>query len=136
MAFGYSSADIDLSDRASNADVSSYDLAIYGGVRTGAFIWRGALSYSARRIETARTVSIGLLSEHLTAEYDASAVSIEAEVARPFTSEHSRYEPFLGFAHVSLDTDGFTERGGASALTAASANASVNFATLGRSRGA
>jgi outer membrane autotransporter protein len=44
---------------------------------------------------------------------------------------HLAFEPFANLAYVNLSTDGFTEKGGAAALTGRSDTTSVTFTTLG-----
>jgi outer membrane autotransporter protein len=42
-----------------------------------------------------------------------------------------QFEPFANLAYVDVKTDGFTEKGGAAALTSQSSNTDATFTTLG-----
>jgi outer membrane autotransporter protein len=42
-----------------------------------------------------------------------------------------RFEPFAGLAYVNVHADGFSEQGGAAALTAQSGDTGVTFSTIG-----
>jgi outer membrane autotransporter protein len=94
------------------------------GLRFGA-------AYSLHDIETARSVAFPGFAESLTADYDAETAQAFGELGYRIDTAGASFEPFAGAAYVNLHTDGFTEEGGAAALTSSGTNTGVAFTTLG-----
>ena len=69
--------------------------------------------------------------DSLRGDYNAATAQVFGELAYGFSMGPARFEPFANLAYVNLHTDGFTERGGAAALTGASSNTDATFTTLG-----
>jgi outer membrane autotransporter protein len=78
-----------------------------------------------------RSVAFTGFSDSLSADTDAHSVQLFAEAAYGFGLGRARLEPFAGIAFVHLDTDGFTETGGAAALTNPGWTDDTTFTTLG-----
>jgi fibronectin-binding autotransporter adhesin len=79
---------------------------------------------------TARSPSPGF-ADALTADYNASTVQAFGELGYRIDTAHASFAPFAGLAYVNLDTDGFTEQGGAAALSADDQSTSTTFTSFG-----
>ena len=64
-------------------------------------------------------------------EYDAQSNQAFVETGYRFAANAWEIEPYLQYAHVSYDTDGFQEEGGVTALSGESADGDVGLATAG-----
>jgi len=127
----YNNSNLDADSRASSASVNSYELGLYGGARTGGISWRFGGTVGWHDIDTTRTPSFGAFSETLTAGYSATSGQIFGEVSRSFEHGKIRYEPYASLAHVHLSTGGFSETGGAAALSGAGSTMDTTSTTLG-----
>ena len=128
---GYSHSSFDVDNRASSGSSENYHLGVYGGGRWGALGLRAGAAYSWNRIETNRAVSLPGFADTLGANYDAGTAQIFGEAGYRIESPIAAFEPFANLTYVNLHTDGFTESGGAAALTGAASNNGVTFSTLG-----
>jgi outer membrane autotransporter protein len=128
---GYSHSSFDVDPRASSGSADSWHVGVYGGGQWGALGLRMGAAYSWHDVETERTVVIPGFTDSLTASYDAASAQVFGEIAYGFTAGALAFEPFASLAYVHLHSDGFTEEGGAAALTSPSASTDVTFTTLG-----
>ncbi|WGD29826.1 autotransporter domain-containing protein [Ancylobacter sp. WKF20] len=128
---GYENADIDVDDVASSASVDSYDVGIYGGARLGDLGLRVGASYSWHDIATSRTVAFGNLVNGLTADYDGATTQVFGEVGYDIHLGATTLQPFVSLAYVHLDTDSFTETGGAAALLGEAETFATSYGVLG-----
>ncbi len=128
---GYSRSNFSVDDRMSSGAVDSYTLGVYGGGEQDAFTLSGGLAHSWQSLDTSRSVAFGGFSDSLSASYSARTLQAWGEAAVSFETDTARFEPFANLAYVNLNTDGFTETGGAAALTVASNDVNATFATLG-----
>jgi fibronectin-binding autotransporter adhesin len=120
-----------VSDRNSSSTSDNYHVGLYGGSRWGDLALRSGLSYSWHDVSTRRSVNFAGFSDQLNADYKANTTQAFAELGYRIKTEQADLEPFANLAHVSVRSDGFTERGGAAALTSSGATSDVTFATLG-----
>ena len=67
----------------------------------------------------------------MKADYTARTAQAFGEVGYGMSLGNIASEPFAGLAWVHLNTDGFSEAGGAAALTAPSQSLDATFTTLG-----
>lgn len=128
---GYAQSNFSVDERVSSGSSDNGHLGIYAGAKWGHVALRGGIAYAWHDIETARRVAFGGLSEQLKANYDAGTFQAFGEAGYRIDTATASFEPFAALAHVSLRTDGFTETGGISAVTARSQTANVTFTTLG-----
>ncbi|MEO4001759.1 autotransporter domain-containing protein [Mesorhizobium sp. CAU 1732] len=128
---GYSHSSFKADDRASSGSSDNYHLGIYGGTEWGNVAFRTGAAYTWHDIETHRSVSIPGLTDSLTAGYNAGTFQAFGELGYGFEARDTRFEPFANLSHVSLRTDGFTETGGAAALSSVNQTTSTTFTTLG-----
>ena len=131
VAFGYTSSHADIDDLDSSADTQSGLVGAYAGAEFGAWRVRGGGSYGLNFVDTNRSVSYPGYSETNTASYQAGLGQLFGEVAYATAVGGAAVEPFAGLAWAHLHSDGFTEKGGASALSGDAATADVGYTTLG-----
>ncbi|WP_246674473.1 autotransporter outer membrane beta-barrel domain-containing protein [Mesorhizobium sp. B2-2-2] len=129
---GYGHSSFDADDRDSSGKSDSYHLGLYGGTNWGAIAFRSGAAYSWSSISTRRSVAFNGFADQLSADYDAGTAQVFGELAyKAETGSSFHFEPFANLAYVSVHTDGFTETGGAAALTSASTRTDATFTTLG-----
>jgi len=131
IAGGYQSSGLDIPDRASSASITGHDLAAYAGYERGPLALRFGGAYTWYDIDTARNVAFPGFSDSLSASYHAHTAQAFGELGYDMRAGGFEVEPFGALAYVNLDTEGFTEKGGAAALTGMAADQSVAFTNLG-----
>nr|WP_250889222.1 autotransporter domain-containing protein [Mesorhizobium sp. dw_380] len=129
---GYSHSSFNADDRNSSGKADNYHLGLYGGTNWGAIAFRSGAAYSWSSLSTHRSVAFNGFTDGLSADYDAGTAQVFGELAyKAETSSTFKFEPFANLAYVSVHTDGFTETGGAAALTSAGSTTDATFTTLG-----
>jgi outer membrane autotransporter protein len=128
---GYSHSSFDADARNSAGDSDNYHLGLYGGTNWGAIAFRTGAAYSWDNISTKRSVAFNGFADALSADYDAATAQVFGELAYKVDANQFHFEPFANLAYVDVKTDGFTEKGGAAALTSQSSNTDATFTTLG-----
>jgi outer membrane autotransporter protein len=119
-SLGYTDTNSDVSERNSDADISSYSATLYGGKSFALDTQRqlnvmAGVAYTFHDLETERR--IGGLDQKLNADYDAHTTQVFGEVGYVIGQPDKQYiEPFAGLTISYLDADSFTERGGSAAL--------------------
>lgn len=132
LAFGYDRADYDQDDRTgATGHADRYSLSAYGGRSWGKLALRSGLTYTYSDIDTKRSVSFPYFSDYLKASYEAHSVNGFAETAYAFGDKDSKAEPFANLSYGYVNVPGFTEKGGAAALTAKESNDTLGTTTLG-----
>lgn len=136
LVAGYSRTQFDVNGRLSSGESDNYHLGLYGGAQFGALNLRTGLSYSWHDLSTRRSIVAAGLGDTLRADYDAGTAQIFGELGYRIDLGQSALgqvalEPFAGLAYVVLRSDGFSERGGAAALSSGSDDTSLGYATLG-----
>ena len=134
-SLGYTDTDSSVSDRRSDAEISSYSATVYGGKAFALDTQRqlnvmAGLSYTLHDVETERDISG--LEQKLKADYDVSTTQLFGEVGYVIGQPDKQYiEPFAGLTVTYLDADGFTERGGSAALKGKGETDTQTVSTLG-----
>lgn len=128
---GYSRSSLSVSDRASSGTVNSYMLGAYAGGEWDGFSLKGGLANSWHNLDTARSVAFTGFSDSLSASYSAQIFQAYTEAAYTMEFGSARIEPYANLAYVHRNSDGFTETGGAAALTAAGQSSNATFTTVG-----
>ena len=131
IALGYSRSGFDVDARMSSGDSENFHIAGYAGTKRGALALKGVVAWSHGAVETGRTATVGGLTNRLTADYDASLFEAAIEAGLDLDAGPVMLTPFAGLAVIHAETDGFTETGGAAALTVAGASDTVGVSTLG-----
>ncbi|MBP2449068.1 autotransporter outer membrane beta-barrel domain-containing protein [Rhizobium leguminosarum] len=128
---GYSSTDLNVEDRHSSGSSDNYHFGLYGGTQWGALAFRTGAAYTSHDISTSREVMFPGFSDSLKGDYNAGTTQVFGELGYGMRAGNVAFEPFANLSYISLKTDGFTEKGGAAALTGASATTDATYATLG-----
>lgn len=128
---GYGRSSFSQSGQPASADADSYILGFYGSTQLDALRLSFGGSYGWNSIEADRDISFGNFTDNLNADYDAATAQIFGEAAYRMQLGDALFEPFAGLAQVHVSTDGFTEDGGAAALSVDDATYNVTFANIG-----
>jgi len=128
---GAGNSRFDVDARRSSGSIVDGHLALYGGSQWGPLGLRFGIGYTWHDIDTHRSVAFPGLSENLSAHYGAATLQAFGEVGYRFDSPVATLEPFFDIASIDLHTSGFTETGGAAALTSISGDTNVTYTTLG-----
>lgn len=135
-ALGYTDSKVRVDDLASQADVSGYSAAIYGGksfeAGAGKLNLLVGTSYTWHDVSSKRYASVAGTSQKLTADYGASTTQLFTELgyALPL-ADRATIEPFAGLAWSDLRTRSFSESGGSAALRGQSSSDKQTSTTLG-----
>ncbi|GMB82508.1 hypothetical protein NN6n1_32910 [Shinella zoogloeoides] len=130
-AAGYSRSSFDAKDRRSSGTSDNYHVALYGGATWDALSLRTGAAYTLHDVSTKRIAAFPGLSDTLEGDYRAGTAQVFGELGYGLNAGATTFEPFADLAHVSHHTGGFTEKGGAAALSAGGGTANANFTTLG-----
>lgn len=128
---GYGRSSFSQSGQPASADADSYILGFYGSTQFDALRLSFGGSYGWNSIEADRDISFGSFTDSLKADYDAATAQIFGEAAYRMQLGDALFEPFAGLAQVHVSTNGFTEDGGAAALSVDDATYNVTFANIG-----
>ncbi|WP_353191433.1 autotransporter domain-containing protein [Pandoraea pnomenusa] len=128
---GYSRTNFNVSDRHSSGASDNYHLGLYAGTAWGDLSVRSGAAFTWHDVSTRRGVAFSGYDDSLKAGYRATTTQAFAEIGYGAQAGAIRLEPFVNLAYVNLHTNGFTEQGGAAALSAQSANTGLAFSTLG-----
>lgn len=132
---GYSNTTNKANAINSQSDIDNFHAGVYGGTQfdteSGIIDLNLGANVIWHQVDADRTVSFGGLSNNLSADYDAATTQAFAELGYTYAFDMARLQPFAGVAVMHQWTDGFTETGGASALTADSKDTVLGVSTLG-----
>ncbi|MEZ2409005.1 autotransporter domain-containing protein, partial [Bosea sp. RCC_152_1] len=128
---GYSRSEFDVKGRRSSGESDNYHLGLYGGGQWGALGLRTGASYTWHDVSTSRTIAVAGFGNSLRADYTAGTAQVFGELGYRVDLGRVALEPFAGLAYVNLHTDGFSEAGGAAALSGRRDDTSVGNSTLG-----
>ena len=131
LMVGFTGATIEVGERNSSATSNALHVGGYGRASAGAFDLRFGGLYSTYDVNSSRSVQIVDLDETLTAGYAASAMSAFGEVSYKLDMQGIAIEPFLNASYTSLETEAFSEEGGAAALSVDASTRAMAYATLG-----
>jgi outer membrane autotransporter protein len=131
LAAAYQSQSMKVDDRNSSADIDSFHLAGYAALLNGPFALRAGLAHAWHAIETSRNVAFPGFSDSTRGDYDGHTTQVFGELGYALDYRRFALEPYAGLAYVRVKTDGFTETGGAAALTGLAADTATTFSTLG-----
>ncbi|QWG18721.1 autotransporter outer membrane beta-barrel domain-containing protein [Bradyrhizobium sediminis] len=133
---GYSRSNFRVADRNSSGSSDNYHAGLYGGTQWGDLAFRSGLAYTRHDISTGRSVAFPGFADTLKGDYSAGTTQTFGELGYRIKAGQNplgnlAFEPFANLAYVNLSTNGFTEKGGAAALTSQGGNTGVTFSTLG-----
>jgi len=118
-------------DRRAGVESNDYGLGIYGGTRFGATSLSFGAAYQRHDYSSTRVVGFPGFVERLTADYSGGTGQVFGEVAHEFDFGAVELQPFAQMAYVHDAREGFTETGGASALTVSASSNDALFTTIG-----
>lgn len=128
---GFSQSSHDVEARASSGDSNNIHLGVYGGKNWGALSLRTGAAYSWHDSEVSRRIVSANLNDRTKGSTDARTAQAFGEIGYSFATGGMEIEPFANVAYVNLETDGFTENGGPSALTVEGDTVDTSLTTLG-----
>ncbi len=129
---GYSRTDVNQRARLSSASVDTWSAGLYGGAEAGPWGLGFGVIYNGHAADTRRTVSFtGFSPERLSAGYHARSWQLFAEAGHKVQVGSLMLKPFAGVSHTGFASNGFSESGGAAALTSSSDTDNATFTTLG-----
>jgi outer membrane autotransporter protein len=131
LVAGYSRSDFKVKDRSSSGMSDNYHLGLYGGAAWGDLSFRSGAAYTWHDLTTSRSVAFPGFSDRLKSDYSAGTAQVFGELGYGFRAGNFALEPFANLAYVNLNTGGFTEQGGAAALTSKGTTTGATFTTLG-----
>ncbi|WP_186398116.1 autotransporter domain-containing protein [Stappia sp. P2PMeth1] len=128
---GYSHSSFNVDERASSGSADSYHLGAYGGTEWNDLAFRFGGAYSWHDMSVNRSVAFTGFSDSLSSDYWAGTGQLFGELGYGIDAGSAHFEPFANLAWVNHRTNGFTEQGGAAALTGAEDVINATFTTLG-----
>lgn len=129
---GIGGSDFDLDRRSDAAKVESKFLALHATAgAAGGFHGSAGISYAWHDVETSRAVTGAPLGQTLTSDRDATTLQVFGELGYDLMAGTTAITPFARLAHVSTESDAFTETGGSAALVVAKADQDATFLSLG-----
>ncbi|MCJ2135244.1 autotransporter outer membrane beta-barrel domain-containing protein [Methylobacterium sp. J-026] len=131
IAAGYSLTAFDVSARQSTGQIESGLAAIYARGPVGPLQVRLGAVYSGDALDTRRTVIFPGFSQALTGKAGGDSAYGFGEVGYRFACAQGYVEPFVGGSALHVHREGFTEVGGASALTVFGRSYDIQTATTG-----
>ncbi|QHF02627.1 autotransporter domain-containing protein [Pseudomonas asturiensis] len=127
---GYSDTSLSLGSD-SHASADSYHLGAYIGHEQGALRLTAGTSHSWHRLDVKRDLQFGMFSDRQKAKRNARSTQLFTEAAYRLNLQPLTLEPYANLAYVHLDSESFTEQGGATALKGADDTRDVVLSTLG-----
>jgi outer membrane autotransporter protein len=124
---------IDVAALGSSVTSTDYGMGVYGGTNWGDTELRFAAAYSRHDNSSSRSVVYPGYTDELSAEYASNTAQVAGEVSHEFALGPVGVTPFARAAYISHATDGFSETGGAAALTYVDDVAVATIATIGAS---
>lgn len=131
VAGGYTRTDLRIPARASAANADQVQVLAYAGAAYGPVRIRIGGGYAHAAIATARSAGFPGFSDSPSASYDGSVVQGFGELAYDLNAGRGSIEPFAGVNAANARTGGFTERGGAAALTGDRASETIVQSVVG-----
>lgn len=118
VAAGYEHNKVDVGGiRASEADIDSVHVMVYGRTAIGQVDIKGGVGYTYSSIDTSRKIVVPSVMGDSQADYHGDSVQIFAEASHTFElSDVTQLMPYVGLVYQQLRTSGFTENGSFAAL--------------------
>jgi outer membrane autotransporter protein len=117
--------------RGSSAEIDTAHLAGYLGASFGAWNLRTGAAFAWHSLDTNRAIAFPGFFDRSNARYDGDTAQAFGEIGYGTALGGVALEPFAGLALVRVSTRGFTETGGAAALTGAGNSDGVGYSSLG-----
>lgn len=131
LLVGYSRSSFQVSDRNSSGTSDNFHLGLYGGTQWGDLAVRLGVAHTWHALSTSRSIVFPGFADTTKGNYTAGTTQVFGELGYGLRMGGASFEPFANAGYVSLRTDGFSETGGAAALTSWGSVTSATFTTLG-----
>lgn len=131
LLMGYSRTSFQVADRNSSGSSDNFHLGVYGGAQWGDLALRAGFAYTWHTLSTVRSIAFQGFADTAKGSYSAGTTQLFGELGYGLRFGSVALEPFGNVAYVSLRTNGFSETGGAAALTSWGAVNDATFTTLG-----
>ena len=123
--------DMAVDGRGSEGDIIGRHVGLYAGQAWGGLGLRLGVTHAQSEVDVQRTVAFPGVQDQTHVEYDAQSNQAFVEAGYRFAATAWEIEPYLQYAHVLYDTDGFQEEGGLTALSGEGTDGDVGLATAG-----
>lgn len=132
VAGGHVTGCLDVDARHSRGLSQTTGGALYAGAQLGALSLAGGVSHAVTQASTRRVVILPGYSGMAAAAYGVRTFQAFGEAAyRLPMAGAGTFSPFVSLAGVRVNADGFTERGGAAALTGRGRSSAIGVLTVG-----
>jgi len=131
VAGGYTSSSVNVSARASSANIESAHLAAYAGTSFGQWNVRAGAAFTWATVGTSRMIGFPGFFDQTTARYRAGQGQAFGEIGYGMAFRGVAVEPFAGMAYVHLGSTSLAESGGLAALAGGASKEDVGYSTLG-----
>lgn len=131
LLMGYSRTSFQVADRNSTGSSDNFHLGVYGGAQWGNIALRAGFAYTWHTLSTVRSIAFQGFADTAKGSYTAGTTQVFGELGYGLQFGRAALEPFANVAYVGLRTDGFSETGGAAALSSWGSYADAIFTTLG-----
>ncbi|MCP9626415.1 autotransporter domain-containing protein [Rhodopseudomonas palustris] len=128
---GYGNTSISLDGGRGSVSGDTYSIGAYGGGNWNAVALSFGVNHAWHDLTSSRNVALSGFADRLIADYNARTTQVYGDLGYNIELGRAVLQPFAGIAYVNLNTSGFTEKGGAAALTSASDTTDATFTTLG-----
>ncbi len=135
-AFGYGPQQLGVSSRSARADTASYRSSVYAGNQMplpgGKLKFSLGATYSEHQLDSRRNLQLVDGAQRLVSDYAVGIAQGFSELSYRMGDDQQAYlEPFARLVSIDQRSEGFRERGGSAALTAASQASQLLSSTLG-----
>lgn len=131
VAGGYTRTDLDGDACAGNARLKTTHALVYAGGTFGRVALRAGGGYAWVRNDVRRAVAFAGFGDALASRYDGHVLHGFAEAGIALPVMRGSIEPFAGAMAFRVHGDGFTETGGAAALSGARRSETFTLSNLG-----
>jgi outer membrane autotransporter protein len=114
ISIGYSETDIGLDGNQGDGEIESLYGSVYGSYYTERGYIDAALSYGDQDYRNSRRIVIGPIERTARSDHNGEAYSAFAEGGYNFELNSLILQPFASLQYISLDEEGFTEKGAGS----------------------
>ncbi|MBO9590895.1 autotransporter domain-containing protein [Devosia sp.] len=129
---GFGQTSVSIADRNSTSTSNNYHVGVYGGGELDNVTLKFGAAYTQHETSTTRNVTIPGFTESLFSTRLGGTGQMFGEIGYKFAFDSGIIvEPFVNLAHASLYSGGFTERGGAAALSGGASYAGGTQLTIG-----
>ena len=131
LLVGASQSRITTPGLAGSARADLLHLAVYGSTKLGQINLKAGASLSGGTINTERSVAFAAINDTNRASYNASIIQVFGEAGYPIRIEDVTLEPFGRLQAAWLNTSGFAETGGVTAMSGAPNSVTAVQSTIG-----